>query len=62
MSSSQCVNRGRAYIVVNRDYSEYHMCVHVVWQVTFLRSFQDLCSIVIYYLDLLMSYKRPLLS
>ena len=33
MSSSQCVNRGRACIVVNRDnYSEYYMCVHVVWQ------------------------------
>ena len=30
MSSSQCVNRGRACIVVNRDnYSEYYMCVHV---------------------------------
>ena len=41
MSSSQCVNRGRACIVVNRDnYSEYYMCVHVVWQVTVLRSFQ----------------------
>ena len=38
MSSSQCVNRGRACIVVNRDnYSEYYMCVHVVWQVTVLR-------------------------
>ena len=33
MSSAQCVNRGRACIVVNRDnYSEYYMCVHVVWQ------------------------------
>ena len=35
MSNSQCINRGRACIVVNRDnYSEYYMCVHVVWQVT----------------------------
>ena len=40
MSSSQCVNRGRACIVVNRDnYSQYYMCVHV-WQVTVLYSFQ----------------------
>ena len=30
MSSSQCVNRGRACTVVNRDnYSEYYMCVSV---------------------------------
>ena len=37
MSSSQCVNRGRACIVVNRDnYSEYYMCVHILCQVTFL--------------------------
>ena len=36
MSSSQCVNRGRACIVVNRDnYSEYYMCVHILCQVTF---------------------------
>ena len=34
MSSSQCVNRGRACIVVNRDnYSEYYMCVQ--WPSTF---------------------------
>ena len=45
MSSSQCVNRGRACIVVNRDnYSEYYMCVHVVWQVTVLRSFQGIIN------------------
>ena len=46
MSSSQCVNRGRACIVVNRDnYSEYYMCVYViVWQVTVLRSFQGIIN------------------
>ena len=44
MSSSQCVNRGRACIVVNRDnYSEYYMCVHV-WHVTVLRSFQGIIN------------------
>ena len=44
MSSSQCVNRRRACIVVNRDnYSEYYMCVHV-WQVTVLRSFRGIIS------------------
>ena len=42
MSSSQCVNRGRACIVVNRDHSEYYMCVNVVCQVTFLCSFQGI--------------------
>ena len=46
MSSYQCVNRGRACIVVNRDnYSEYYMCVYViVWQVTVLRSFQGIIN------------------
>ena len=44
MSSSQCVNRGRACIVANRDYSEYYMCVHVVCQVTFLCSFQGIIN------------------
>ena len=44
MSSSQCVNRGRACIVVNRDYSEYDMCVHVVWQITVHRSFQGIIN------------------
>ena len=44
MSSFQCVNRGRACIVVNRDnYYEYYMCVHV-WQVTVLRSFQGIIN------------------
>ena len=44
MSSSQRVNRGRACIVANRDYSEYYMCVHVVCQVTFLCSFQGIIN------------------
>ena len=44
MSSTQCVNRGRACIVVNRDYSEYYMCVNVVCQVTFLCSFQGIIN------------------
>ena len=42
MSSSQCVNRGRACIVVNRDYSEYYMNAYVVWNVTFPLSFQGI--------------------
>ena len=44
MSSSQYVNRGRACIVANRDYSEYYMRVHVVCQVTFLCSFQGIIN------------------
>ena len=44
MSSSQRVNRGRACIVANRDYSEYYMCVHVVCQLTFLCSFQGIIN------------------
>ena len=45
MSSSQCVNRGRACIVVNRDnYSEYYMCVHILCQVTFLCSLQGIIN------------------
>ena len=41
MSSSQCVNRRRACIVVNRDnYSEYDMRVHVVWQSPFFAHFK----------------------
>ena len=42
ISSSQCVNRGPACIVVNRDYFEYYMSVYVVWQVTVLRLFQGI--------------------
>ena len=57
MSSSQCINRGRACIVVNRDnHSEYYMCVHVVWQVTVLRSFQDFCSIHLTMAKILWTY------
>ena len=45
MSSSQCVNRGRACIVVIRDnYSEYYMCVHILCQVTFLCSLQGIIN------------------
>ena len=44
MSGSQCVNRGRACNVVNRDYSEYYMSAEVVWPVTILRSFQGIIN------------------
>ena len=44
MSSSQCVNRGRACVVVNRDnYSEYYMCVQ--WPSTFFAIVTVLCSL-----------------
>ena len=41
MSSSQCVNRGRACTVVNRDYSKHYMSTHVVWHVIFPPSFNS---------------------
>ena len=70
MSSSQCVNRGRACIVVNSDYSEYYrcnFCASMLFAKSLFFAHFKIYAVLSsnygqYYLDLLMSYKRPLLS
>ena len=66
MSSSQCVNRGRACIVVN-EITPNMICASMLFAKSLFFAHFKIYAVLSsnygqYYLDLLMSYKRPLLS